>query len=495
MASEVDRRLESERAHREVAQGTAQLLSGRIVLLVTGFAVSMILARALGPAAFGAYGIIISVLTWVETVQSSGVLGATENLTPQHTHAPHLLEWTAKALLMGWSVVLWAVVWYGAPTLARLVEIDDGAWILRLASLDILLMGWVFALRGVLTGQRRFGEFSLTLVIPAVTKLACIVGLMAVGLTVELAIVAHVLGTVAVLLYLFVRYRSRPARPSLQLATVMVRIGTHVSIGEIATQLLINFGFWLLPVLSPGRDAETGLYVAALHLTRMLTLVPSVLSGVIFVALAWSLSEGDRETRRAAAQHRIQAAMRIAVLILALPTAILLVDARPVLNLLYSGVYGEGAGILRGLTLAFVAFALLDLLFSALMTSGRFAFGAGALAALIPVNLLLSLLLIPRLGAVGLALALLLTFAGAATVGIVASIRRFGAIMSPSSLLRCLGASAVVAAAAALFPIDGPVLLVKLVVLGLLYVLLLAVSGELKTADVTALFAWVRPRR
>jgi O-antigen/teichoic acid export membrane protein len=215
----------------------------------------MILARALGPAAFGAYGIIMSMLTWAQTVQSSGIPGATENLTPQYADAPELIEWTAKALLMSGSVVLWAVVWFAAPWLTTLIGLQDGTWILRLASLDILLMGWVYAFQGVLAGQRRFGEFSINLIIQALTKLACIVALFAIGLTVERVIAAHVLGTAALLVYILVRYRSRVAVPSLQLAKTMVRIGTHVGVGVIATQLLINIGFWLLPRLSPGGAA------------------------------------------------------------------------------------------------------------------------------------------------------------------------------------------------------------------------------------------------
>ena len=127
------------------------------------------------------------------------------------------------------------------------------------------------------------------------------------------------------------------------------------------------------------------------------------------------------------------------------------------------------------------------------MTSGRFAFGAGTQAALIPANLILNIMLVPTLGAIGVALALLLTMAGAAAIGIVACVHRFGPIVVPLSLLRCAGAGAVIAGAAALSPIDGAMLPVKFAVLGVLYLLLLAASREFKVADVTALFLWVRP--
>ena len=43
-------------------RGTAHLVVAQGVLLVTGFAVSVILARELGPAGFAIYGVVMSVL-------------------------------------------------------------------------------------------------------------------------------------------------------------------------------------------------------------------------------------------------------------------------------------------------------------------------------------------------------------------------------------------------------------------------------------------------
>src|SRR5580765_3083122 len=47
-----------------IGQGTMQIMMGRMVLFAAGYFVAMLLARRLGPADYGAYGIILSVVLW-----------------------------------------------------------------------------------------------------------------------------------------------------------------------------------------------------------------------------------------------------------------------------------------------------------------------------------------------------------------------------------------------------------------------------------------------
>ena len=64
------------------APGTMQLLAGRLSAMACGYAITVVLARGLGPADFGVYGVIISVLTVVEMVAGLGIPGATTKLIP-----------------------------------------------------------------------------------------------------------------------------------------------------------------------------------------------------------------------------------------------------------------------------------------------------------------------------------------------------------------------------------------------------------------------------
>ena len=69
-------------------RGTVQMLVARVFLLVSGFGVSIILARALGPAEFGVYGVVMSFLVWFERIIGGGNITHTNDgdLTNRLTH-------------------------------------------------------------------------------------------------------------------------------------------------------------------------------------------------------------------------------------------------------------------------------------------------------------------------------------------------------------------------------------------------------------------------
>ena len=56
---------------------------GRMVLFAAGYFVAMLLARRLGPADYGLYGIILSVVLWIEAIGDFGIPEAATKLIPE----------------------------------------------------------------------------------------------------------------------------------------------------------------------------------------------------------------------------------------------------------------------------------------------------------------------------------------------------------------------------------------------------------------------------
>ena len=79
------------------ARGTAHLVVAQGVLLVTGFAVSVILARELGPAGFAIYGVVMSVLGWAERVLNAGIPAATATLLAKESGSGASIERTTHS--------------------------------------------------------------------------------------------------------------------------------------------------------------------------------------------------------------------------------------------------------------------------------------------------------------------------------------------------------------------------------------------------------------
>ena len=57
----------------QTARGTVQLLMGRGLFMVSGYLIAVILARGLGPVEYGIYGMVMSLLLWLEVAGDMGI--------------------------------------------------------------------------------------------------------------------------------------------------------------------------------------------------------------------------------------------------------------------------------------------------------------------------------------------------------------------------------------------------------------------------------------
>lgn len=470
------------------ARGTIQLSIARFVFLAGGLVISTVLARVLGPAQFGQYGVVMSVLTWLELILGVGLTGGVVKLLASHATDPRPIEQTARALFVACSLVLFAAGWTMAPALAHAFSMPSGAVLFRVAMVDLPLMGLFFAYQGILHGGGRFGALSLALIIHTLTKLAGVVLLLALGLSVLRALVAHVLATALVVLYVVLRWPPDRTGPSAHLAKLMVRIAVPLSIYSVALQILSNISLWLLKSHGAGLDESTGFYVAGVNVARALGTIQTVVSAVVFMSVSWAVARGDEQQ----AQSYLQDAVRFALLALAPGCVLLIMDAEPLVTLVYGQRYAAAAPILRYQAIAFGALALVEILCSALMAAGRRAYSAGLVIALIPLCIALTIALIPHQGGIGAALGLAIPAVMGMIAAMVGTYRRFGAFIKPATVVRVGVATAVFAILSHVVVLTGPWVIAKFAFLLVLYLLLLASLGELRSADLRSFAVWER---
>jgi O-antigen/teichoic acid export membrane protein len=474
-------------AGRKVARPVVQLLLARTVFLASGMVVSIILARALGPVEFGIYGVIISVLTWTQLLLNGGIPGATAKLLAERPERAAAIEQTARAVLIAGGLVLFAAGWLAAPTLARLLGLPAATNVLRVALLDLPLMAAYFAWQGALYGHARFGVLALSLVVHTLLKLVGIVLLAFAGLSVTGAVLAQVAASVGVLVYLFAVVPPPRTLPTFELARPMVIMALPLSLYAMALQIHVNLGLWLLSAVGTAGDAR-GFFVAALNVSRTLSVVQAVLSGVVFASMSRALAQ----RQEAAARRHLEDGARFALLLIAPAAALLSVDADRVVTLLFGADYAPAGDILRWQLVAFALLPLLDLCFMALAADGRPALPAWLLAALIAPAMVLCLALVNRHGGAGAAAAQAIVVAIATALAALAAWRRFRTLVPPLTLLRVGGATALTALLSAQISITGPWLVVKLAALAALWLIVLVLLRELTLADLKAFAIWKR---
>jgi PST family polysaccharide transporter len=459
----------------------------RTVFLASGMVISIILARGLGPAALGIYGVIISVLTWTQLLLNGGVPGATAKLIAESPERAASIEQTARAVLIAAGVALLAGGWLAAPALARLLGIPSAADVLRVALLDLPLMAAYFAWQGTLYGHARLGTLALSLALHIVLKLVGILLLAFLGLSVTGAILAQVAASAGVLGYLFVVAPPPRTMPTRELVRPMLMMALPLCLYAMAFQTHVHLGLWLLSAAAPAGNA-IGFFVAAANVSRVLTVVQAVLSGVVFASISRALAQGDEATAR----RHLEDGARMALLMVAPAAALIIVDADRILMLLFGSGYASAGDILRWQIIAFALLPLLDLSFMSLAAAGRPAYPAWLLAALIAPAVALCLALIHRYGGAGAAAAQATVVAVGTGFAALATWRRFRTLVTPLTLLRVGCATALTALISAQVAVAGPWLVAKLATLFMVWILLLVLLRELTLADLKPFALWDR---
>jgi O-antigen/teichoic acid export membrane protein len=469
----------TEDVHDRQRRGTLQLLAGRSAVFVSAYVVSAVLARQLGPAAYGVYGVIASQLLWLEMVVHAGIPTSTAQLMAGGRHDAADIERSARTLLVGVSIVLVVVGWTIAPAVATVMRIPDGAWLFRIAILDVPFAAAFVAYEGVLNARHRYGRLARALLVLAVLKIAGVGALTVVGVSTAGALVALVLSTGASAAFMASSYSIRGFRVSPAIVAGMMRLAGPLAFCLISGQVLVNLDLWLLKSLWTGNADVVGQYVASLNLARTLVVIPTVQAGVLFSSVTWAIAAGD-EARVAG---HVREASRFAIVIAAAVCVILGMNGAELLSLLFSRAYAEGQRFLPIQLAGFGLFAVLDVFANALMASGRRSVVAAVLTAVVPVLWISNLLLIPRVGPVGAAMSMIIGVALATAVTGTLTARRFGAPIGAATVGRVLVACVVVGVASMAIPIVGRLILVKLALLGLLFLATLYALGEITSRD------------
>jgi O-antigen/teichoic acid export membrane protein len=277
-----------------------------------------------------------------------------------------------------------------------------------------------------------------------------------------------------------------PLRLSLAQKDRILRLAMPIALLVLGNQLLQVVDLWILAVVgSHLQDAVLGHYVAALNIARIPNFISNAMSAVLLTSIASAMGVGDR----AAVQRTLEGAVRFVLIVLIPGCALMAVNAREILVLLFSADYAPAAPLLAILAFAQGLFLTLFLtMVAVLIGAGRA--GAASVIALgvLPLAVVLDTLLVRALDAPGAALGTLLSCAAAAAAAGILIQRHVGALL-PDRLVGIILAAGASVAVSAVIRAEGPWLVVELAGVGLLYLGLLAATGLIRPADLRLLGA------
>jgi O-antigen/teichoic acid export membrane protein len=470
------------------ARGVVQGVVGRGFSFAFAYLATIVLARWLGPAEYGVYGVIVSVLIVIQQTGRFTIPPAAAKLISEDEIRSTAIQQTALFLGTLLFLCLFVLLWITAGPLAVLFGLsNDGASLFRIAALELPLFGVYAIYRGVLQGRHDFLALSVADALYAGAKLAAVVLLLGFWLSVSSALVANVLASLGALLFVISRISIKIRWPSPGAVTPLVHLALPLGLYMLALQTISYLDLWSLKVLAPGEQAATiGLYVAARNVAIVPGVVLMVVSDVLLPSLSRALANGDTGLSRA----YIQGAVRFLGILIAPLVLVLMLGADDIMSFLYSGEFRTGGAYVKVLVLYAVALPFIDLFASALSARGEPYRGGATVLLVIPLMTVLNVTLIGWWGPIGAAYSSALAgLSGAVILGVLV-FRRFGPLVTRRTLLNIAVATTALVLVARLFPMRDSLPLVAYIACLGTYSLTLVLLREVRRNDLEPLALW-----
>jgi O-antigen/teichoic acid export membrane protein len=303
---------------------------------------------------------------------------------------------------------------------------------------------------GHLSGKREFGKRALAMNAQSLGKVAGVYILALLGFGLQGAVSGYVISYGLALAVAFLYSRERGPQAAAFPASNLVVFAIPVVIFSILLALLMNMDIFFVRSLL--RDAEAaGFYTSALALTR----APYFVFYAFAITLLPIISQLTSSDRFDEASRYVNKSLRY-LLILLVPLAFFTSSlSGPILELVYSSRYLPAARPLAILIFGLMFLTFFSVLVAVINGSGRPKTSMILACAVLPLDLVLNLVLVPRLGLSGAATATTVSsLAGMIAAGLVVQ-KEFGTLMRAASFLRILLSSLIFVALPRLLPVSG----------------------------------------
>jgi O-antigen/teichoic acid export membrane protein len=365
----------------KAGRGLRWSLVGTMVTKVGSFAMGLVLARLLAPADFGVYAIALAATGVLMHINDVGLIAATvqwrgrlEDMAP-----------TASTMAAAFATTVYGLFWLSAPLFAQASGNREATPVVRLLTLIIVIDGLTAVRCAAL--MRTFQQQKLIAANAAglAANAALAIGLAVSGAGPYSFVWGQLAGAVVtgVLVLVFARL---PVRLGFDraIARKLVGFGLPLAASLGVDAVVTNVQFIIVGRLAG--TAPLGFYLLASNVSSWAQTVLGTAIRYVSVAGFSRLSEHDDEALSAG----VQRSMPLLVMVVAPIVALTSVLARPLVSLLYGGVWAPAAPVLRILVVVTMVRMVTGLAMDALM-------GAGATRSTLWLNLGWAAALIPTL--------------------------------------------------------------------------------------------------
>ncbi len=469
---------------RSTARGTVKLAIAQVVMAACGIATHIYLTRALQPQLYGVLAVVTSVIIWWEAVGEALVRNATTRFVAEAGEQWRPVASSAVRMTMVWGAGLMILGLLTAPLVSRALGRPELTTYLWLFSIDLALFPLFISLAEVLAGRRRYTSYAGSWALYWLAKAALVIGLVAVGLSVQGAILGSILASVVGIVVAWWW-----SKASLSAGAVPTRkfilFGLPLAGIALLRRTVQNMDLWAVTRLLGGYN-RAGYYGLAQYISRAIMMLPVAVCGAVFPTLTQAVSRNDQRTSR----RLIRQSFRFALIAMVGALAVLGSSMMELIVLIFQADFAPASGPAVGLLVGALLFAMEFVGTTGLVAAGKPRLCLAALAPIAPVNMLLNYVLVSRYEMWGGVAATVISAVIVGAVMMVLVWREFQALLAPAVVLRTLLAGGLIYVIGIYTPVTGGLVLLKCVGLVMGYGMVLIASGELTKADLVPLAFW-----
>lgn len=393
--------------------------------MAIAFASSVVIARALGPTAKGSYDLAIATANVTAMILgSAGIAGITLAVARGDASPLPLLKvlgGLAVVQVLVAAVLLWTIS--ATPLASALLPAERSPLVIWMISLLVAAMSVLAYSRSMLVGLQQIVSANWRDLWGRTAAVSIIVAGLVVGgllhstasplLVLELTVAGTILSCFLMIQALLRIHLPREGRSGLRR---VVGYGAPLYVGNLVQFLNYRLDVFLVAAFVGAR--ELGLYATAVALGQLLWLA----SGSVAVALL------PRVASRSPIEGAADAARltRFTLLIGVVGAAALTLVASPLVHLVYGQAYADSIPMLLALLPGVVAFVSVSVLAAYIVGLGRPQINLMVAIVGLCATLPLDLILIPRLGAIGAAIASTVSYSLSAIVTVLWSMKLAG---------------------------------------------------------------------
>lgn len=457
-----------------LAKGAVYLTISALFFVISGYSVNIFLGRHLGPSLYGLYGVVITLMSLINLLQTSGVPQALSKFTSESKIESDGVLKSALILQSILTAIIVSLFYFFSAQIATIFRDQTLRPYIQLAAFIFPFYGFYALQVGYFNGLHNFKKQAIVNIVYALAKIIGIIGLSSI-FYLKGALVGFIVAPFAALLFGF-RLPKGNTKPFPYKKLIIFSIPLIGFSLVLSLQQTIDLLF--VKTLIASREA-TGYYAAGQNISLIPFFALSAFSAVLYPSISKNVSLNLHEKSR----QLILQSLRYVLLALTPIVVLISATSRETVALLYSVKYAPAAAPLSILIFG-IGFVTVFAIFATILNGAGHPRQSLVISSVgVCITAFFCFMLIPRFDLVGAALATTIGSFVAMCIAGFFVYQWFKTLISIQSLVKILLSSGVIYVLAK--SITYPLLLLPLFYVCLLsvYVFLLAILKEITQED------------